>query len=65
MTQMLVGIEITPLEASVFRVMREKGAFDVRDGTISLNFKGGEFRSIKIESYAQVDKFVELPILAE
>lgn len=54
MAEILIAVEITHQEAAVFRSMREQGAFDIKDGTVSLNFKGGIFRSMKVESYTQV-----------
>ena len=35
---LLIGVEITPQEADVFRKLREAGVFELRDGNCTLHF---------------------------
>lgn len=50
MPEVLIAVEITPLEALIFRRMRESGIFDIRDGNATLHFsKTGKL--LKIEKH--------------
>lgn len=56
MLEILIPIEITEQEAQVFRIMREAGVFNLKNGSATLNFtKTGMLRSIKTElmTYSQ------------
>jgi hypothetical protein len=38
MAELLIAVEITEQEADCFRKMRESGAFDIKDGSVTLHF---------------------------
>ncbi len=48
MANLLIAVEITPLEADVFRKMRETGVFDLKGGNATLHFDPqGRLKSIE------------------
>lgn len=47
----LVRIEVTPDIASKIRFMAESGVFSITKGNATVNFDGGEIKSIKTELY--------------
>lgn len=53
----LIAIEITELEAAIFRLMRENGTINLLNGSVSIFFKDGKLKSVKVESYTQLDNF--------